>query len=889
MTTGTGGGTGGGTPAPRPRIDNPKVGTNFKPAPGKGTTTGGTTGGTGGGTAQGGTGTGSVNNAANTGSLNVQALTNDKSQPSALPTSGSLAPGSYVTAEGTKVTVGASTYNYAGMTPINRTTSGDTVTYGSNGVIVSSGGKILGTYVKTSTGSTVQPTSSPAYSLEALNPFGSVYGFEKSTTTTPSTQYASTAQPKTTGGGLLSSFSLLDNKGYVNKIYATTDSEKFGQSVSNVGKSFNTAADQIAISPRSSIGENVNKNIIEAKLRTEAVGLEIASVPFTGTASLKKVIQNPSGLGESAVIGAGMAALPTALAGVGSFAGPVGSAAGYGVGVAIDVGAGAYFTAKGAKQLSDSGSRQGFYDVATEQAANIAVAGGSAKLVGMSIPFKTTESIVKPKSVIVGDQYAGVSFESGTGKQAGMIGISETKGFTKGVPAVDVSKIDFSEGVQVSSYGESKIYQSNLPSGSQPSKALYLIGEVNKAALFSPTKVYSETITTSTLNPEGNLIVSRFNIKEGGTDYGSSVSALQLPEGSKTLGRVPGDRDVQFKQSTIELQPKVRVLTRELIDVGNPASVSKNPQSPLLIESGGRHAVDVHARDTINQDIGGDTPIRSMGFSLNQPTVKLSSGVEIQRLNENVLRKGSSIATLRYNERGEVVAMPEAHRMKDVGDYLTFATQELNKKGVSMSDPIRVKLKEIEGLYPKDTTSVEAKSLPRSSVKQDFYYSRFIGSTSASSMGNNYFGRQYGSNSKRIDSMSKSIGSPSIPSPNIPSPSIPTPSPSKPSPSSSMSYSFSGSISAHSPSKPYPSLHSPSIPSDRISPQSTPEFIKFGGGSPLFAAPSQSFGGLGKSKQQSFKYAPSITSLAFNIRGKQQKGSLSPVNIRPIVGKRGML
>jgi hypothetical protein len=640
----------------------------------------------------------------------------------------------------------------------------------------------------------------------------------------------------------------------------------------NKSKTYFSRANTLNLFTPKNLGARVNRNLMVGTLEGAGLVSGLAGEGFSLGANLAKIGESPVTTAQLVSAGTGI------VAGIGIATAPE-------ITVPILVIAGGGAIAYTGKELAESKSQERFNEVLATTAVEGGLFYGGMKFGKGITPFKLTQALPQFRSVSVDlplkngeqmpDAYYGVSLEKG-GKTLGQFGLQANKGFVKGTPVLDLKNADFSEGVPIQTYGEARIYEKNLQGIAKPEEIskIGLVRDINIGAQYAKTKFYGESINldTQTLNRAGVGATLEFSNTEKGINYGSFASNQQLPK--ETLERTPADLDQQFKATEKELTLKVKTHATFLRTLGNPTSISK--KSPLLIESGGRHAVDIHAIDTPNRDISGIVPERSLGWSLNQPP-KEFGGVKFQTLNENMFRKGSSILTIRETERG-VELLPESHRLKDVKDYVTFANQELTKKGVSINDPLRMKLRELESLYPRDTTAAIAKEpLPSNSrFKSIFNYPLAAGSPLTSLGKNKSFSRSlsmptsFSPSPSSSRSISGSLGlspSQSISTRSMSS-SIGFPSKSlglSPSISLSLSRSLSPSSSIYSP---------PSLP-----PSFPPSFAP---GLPLFANMNTPNIDILGNKQQ-FKYRPSVTSVILNIKGKPPRTSgLSGLEIRPI-------
>jgi hypothetical protein len=85
---------------------------------------------------------------------------------------------------------------------------------------------------------------------------------------------------------------------------------------------------------------------------------------------------------------------------------------------------------------------------------------------------------------------------------------------------------------------------------------------------------------------------------------------------------------------------------------------------------------------------------------------------------------------------------------------------------------------------------------------------------------------------------------------------------------------------------PFVNVNPNTNPFVNVNPNTNPFTNVFVGGNIPFIPPLRGFGdgfGFGKRSKRKTKYAPSLTALGFNIRGKKQSNELTGIGIRPIV------
>jgi len=183
---------------------------------------------------------------------------------------------------------------------------------------------------------------------------------------------------------------------------------------------------------------------------------------------------------------------------------------------------------------------------------------------------------------------------------------------------------------------------------------------------------------TKSLSPEGTKVVLDFAKKNNAEVYGSFATEGQVPKGVR---RVPGDMDLQLTAATqAEAVLNTQSLLRALKAKGEPVRISS--KSPTLIESYTKgewhHAVDLHF--TVKGEY--IAPARSglLGYGMDKPLIEVS-GIKAMGLTEQVIRKGES--AVRPHEPGylvkakgeafkEVGIGPEAHRIKDIHDFVRY-------------------------------------------------------------------------------------------------------------------------------------------------------------------------------------------------------------------------
>lgn len=497
--------------------------------------------------------------------------------------------------------------------------------------------------------------------------------------------------------------------------------------------------------------------------------------------------------------------------------------------------------------------------------------------------------------------YKGVGVEAGKYGRT-VAGVSEGRLTTS--PKVDLSRMDLSKGYIPESPTSSYVIKKSLPS-IYPKEEVARFKEtlgLSRMTEKTPSRFVQKKFIkeTETLSPRGVSEVLKTTKREGGQVYGSFPARQQMPKSiwEKYRGeKIPADVDVMFDVSGAEGEVIAQGLVKRLKAKGEVVRIAKD--SPMLIESkrGGtwRHAVDIHTKETTPLDLG--TAVASekaWGLRMGQKDIKIE-GVRTMRLSEQGVRKTASITTMR--EKGFA---PEAHRVKDVGDY--FAVQETlaESKIIGKGRTLR-KLERVKKLYPEEQVysmnkpkikiadySVKA---PKAKVPKPRAYSVFGGSPKRSPY--------------NVPSISPSI------SPFV-SPSI-SPSPIKsPSPRKSPSIFRSPSISPYSPGSPSP--YSPGYPSiSDLSPSPSPSPSPSGsdgssGGSSGGGSSGGGGGGGGggssiktyfkpiKMKSETRKrktdygltgfnpkYFASVEATAFNIKGKPGKLAVpSGLGIRPI-------
>jgi len=402
-----------------------------------------------------------------------------------------------------------------------------------------------------------------------------------------------------------------------------------------------------------------------------------------------------------------------------------------------------------------------------------------------------------------------------------------------------------------------------------------------------------------------------FTRTKGGYLYGSFVSQAQVPTPKQIskygfkyvdVERVAGDIDIQLTSTKLYLpytEERTQQATKELLKMlkGVPGmKVRLSPGKPTLIEAKiGKewvHAVDIHSLE--GSELQGT---KVLGFNIAQAPLKLEK-IKVMRPSEQVIRKGVS-TLIPKEEGGKWVVGPEAHRIKDVGDFFSGAETLAKSSNIPFvkstsvtGKKIIVQLGKLEAYYPAGsvkgggvrvleivgrdeyTRSMDwgliggginlATEFPKVSPGimsnppafrivsiSPFRSPKLKGSVSKSVSSSislsHSLSRSLGYSPSMSRSVSRSISTSISPSPSV-SPSI-SPSPSV-SPSISPSPSVSPSIS--------PSISSP--PPPPIIPDLGVKIFMLGGRGGLFRRP--------KFKP---RYTPSVMAGMFNIRGKQPR------------------
>lgn len=364
-----------------------------------------------------------------------------------------------------------------------------------------------------------------------------------------------------------------------------------------------------------------------------------------------------------------------------------------------------------------------------------------------------------------------------------------------GTPKVDLAKADFSKGLVFEKATQTAILRKNLPKiyESAELKKFDLGLDIMRATETTKSKFILKQFVkeTGTLQPKGVKEVLKTTKKYGGEVYGSFAARSQMP---KDLARLSADIDIQFKFDTAKTEMIAGELVKNLRKVGEP--VRQSPKRPSLIEIKGqkggkewRHAVDIHSlqdalKDVSSPAIAGE---KIYGLRLGQKAIKIED-IKTMPLSEQGLRKGASTFTLRESK-----FFPEAHRIKDIGDFFNVQEALIRSKSFGKSK-LSSKLTQLKELYPKELSSSRPtktkiySSKSRSKSVSTTKYSPFIVSFSKTGSISKSKSR---SASKSPFSISSSLGFSPSPS-RSPSPS---PSPSRSPFSISSSSSLSKSIS----------------------------------------------------------------------------------------------
>jgi len=426
-----------------------------------------------------------------------------------------------------------------------------------------------------------------------------------------------------------------------------------------------------------------------------------------------------------------------------------------------------------------------------------------------------------------------------------------------------------------------------------------------------------------------------FTKRSKGELFGSFPAQQQT---KPSLRRVPADVDIRFEMPKEELVLKAQELTKELKKMG---SLVKIESDTALIEKwipeqkGYVHGVDIHTKnfEDLSQDasdLASDmvTGDKIYGAPLDQPTIKIED-VKVMPLSEQVVRKMSSIATIRPGQPGESWTIaPEAHRMKDIPDWFAgyetlSGKQALDLRGLYPTDLFKDYGKGIAGKiplykytqpafkypsgysflgltkktkypsyfdktsflskvqdykldykikYPKTTPSTTYPSYPSKALKYPSYPSRVL----------TYPSKAGGYPSRTTPYKHPSSYQPSSKAPSK-SPYIPR-SPSPPSPYTPRSPSPPSPPSPYKPPPPYP--YSSRYYGEETPPPPPPTFPKY---YPKTIKQTPFYKGKKKKlKEFKFKYSPSLVAGLKKITTKEMKipKHLTGVGIRPVKRKK---
>lgn len=472
------------------------------------------------------------------------------------------------------------------------------------------------------------------------------------------------------------------------------------------------------------------------------------------------------------------------------------------------------------------------------------------------------------------DTYRLFGFEKGS---QGKVLASHHNGKIKfGTPKTDLKKYDLSGGLNPESPTFTKFILKNLRSIS--TKDLHKaksMTKIMKATEFQKS-IYRTNFpkTTKTLNEAGTKEVLKFAKKHGAQTYGTFAAKAQSPKKLKGYKlREPNDIDLQLSIGQTKSEKLAKDLVKALNKAGNHARISS--QSKTLIETKApdgtwHHAVDIHSADMAAASgsmSDGAAQYRSFGFKLDQGNINVQ-GIKTMKLSEQGVRKGVSSMTV-WNDG----VRPKAHRVKDIGDFIT--TQEILIESAKASGKnvagAKAALNAYKGLTDKQVLNsiLESKiSLPLLSPSITGASISASQSAAVSSLSVMPSVSITQSSSASLPSISKAVRIPVVL--DASSPSVKKKSPSASSPSSQSipslsSPSFPSSPSISSPSS--PSASSPSSPS--IPSLSSPSFPS----SPSISSPSSPSASSPSSPSSSSPSSPSISSPSIPII------DISPPNI----------
>lgn len=492
----------------------------------------------------------------------------------------------------------------------------------------------------------------------------------------------------------------------------------------------------------------------------------------------------------------------------------------------------------------------------------------------------------------------------------------------------------------ISTQAQQSIFEANLegiPNLKSETKSIYEVSQQGAEQLEFAKPVYTakgQILERRTSSPEAVEELYQYEqtrLNQMNKNFGSSVQEANLaPE----VRRIPGDTDIQLKQKGLSrFIPDVfplNVLKQDIFESQGIQFVSDIPKAgknlakervvsstnPMLVEVSesspiksaiGQHAEDVH----LNTEFGGYSLPKGKLFGLQAiQNPETLGGIPSQTLSEQLIAKRGSILQLRristpeevvsakkmgYSNpiTGDVVLMPEAHRLKDIVDY----SRVLEGLGASKQ------AESFRGQFPKELFIEE--QTPVRGISNRVSSSRVSSSRISSlSISNTQFGNLPSSLVSNYQSKSTSISTPvsSSPSPSssVPNPSVlfssipPSSPPSRSKPSryqpSSPSIDYNPSVSIF----PSPS-HSPSISTPPSSP-STGYYSKIPPPPPfIFNLPDLKPAGINEGllfprrrSRQNFKYTASYAAVEFGLKTKGSFKELSNQRFSGI-GIRGVL
>lgn len=165
----------------------------------------------------------------------------------------------------------------------------------------------------------------------------------------------------------------------------------------------------------------------------------------------------------------------------------------------------------------------------------------------------------------------------------------------------------------------------------------------------------------------------------------------------KVETRVSGDIDTALKKTDVFAAQFAKSESVKLKETFGEPTFWK-AEEPFLIQTtqaGRSHLGDIHPMFGEVASKYAQAPESFYGLPYDIRTLKIG-GQRWKTLEFGARGKAASIATLRISQEGKLYIAPEAHRMKDVADYFTLKTEQIQRAGKS-SDM----LKELKGKYPE--------------------------------------------------------------------------------------------------------------------------------------------------------------------------------------------